>query len=118
MDFCAFEHVPLCSWRDFNDSKRLALVKSCTRFRVRVSTDGDFHCITCIQCLHDPATQLAEIVVDYCNRNLSQDLIQIRLRVIDAVYQRSDYQKYEGPRDRKHAAPFGRECASQSLPQH
>jgi hypothetical protein len=35
--------------------------------------------------LHDPAADLAMIVVDDHDRNLAQDLIEVGLRVIDAV---------------------------------
>jgi hypothetical protein len=75
MDFGAFEHVTFCSRRDFHHGKGLAAIKSSARFWIGVGTDSHSHGTTSIQCLHDPAAQLAEIVIDYCDRNLAQDLI-------------------------------------------
>ena len=56
----------------------------------------------------DAPAELAQVVVDDRDRDLAQDLVEIGLRVIDAVDQRRHDQKDEGAADREHALPFGR----------
>ena len=57
----------------------------------------------------DAAAQLAQVVVDDRDRDLAQNLVEIGLRVIDAVDQRRQHQQDEGAADREHAPPLGGE---------
>src|SRR4029453_13560099 len=61
----AFENITFRSRRDFPHGKGLAAVKSFARFWVRVGTDSHSDGTTSIQCLYDPAAQLAEIIISY-----------------------------------------------------
>jgi hypothetical protein len=96
MDFGAFEHVALCPWRDFHHGEGVAAVQSRARFWVGVGTNRHPHNATGIECLHDPATQLAEVIIDYYDGNIAQNLVHIGLGIVDAIDQGSDYQKHEG----------------------
>jgi hypothetical protein len=58
--------------------------------------------------------RLAQIVVDHRDRDLAQDLVEIGLRVIEAVDQRRPHQQDEGSTGREHAAPFGGEGSADS----
>ena len=62
-----------------------------------------------VQRLHDAPAQLAQVVVDDRDRDLAQDLVEIGLRVVDAVDQRRQDQQDESAADREHAPPFGGE---------
>src|SRR5262245_9127483 len=75
MDFGTFDSVTFCSRPDFHQGKGLASNNRRARFWIGVGAASYSHGTTSIQCLHDPAAQLAEIVIDYCDRNLAQDLI-------------------------------------------
>src|SRR4029077_20543537 len=76
------------------------------------SADAAALTCTCIQHLHDASAQLAVVIVDDRDRDLAQDLIELRLRVEDAVDQWRNPQQDESPGDRQHAPPFGCEGAT------
>ena len=70
MNVGAFEHITLCSRRDFNNSKRLAAVESCARFWVVVGADCHSHSARFIRvCTIRRLNSL--IVIDYCNWDLA-----------------------------------------------
>ena len=58
--------------------------------------DRHAECAARVQRLDDPAAEFAQIVVDDRDRNLAQDLVQIGLRIVDAVDQRRQDQQDEG----------------------
>src|SRR5262249_4918898 len=66
----------------------------------------DTDCAARVQRLDDAAGQLAMVGVDDRDRQLAQDLVEIRLWGIDAVDQRRTNQQDEGAADRKHTLPF------------
>ena len=112
MDGGALEHVALGPGRDADHGEGLAAVERRVRLRQRVGADRHFDGAARVQRLHDASAQLAEVVVDDRDRDLAQDLVEIGLRVKDAVDQRRNHQQDESATDRQHAPPLGSEGAA------
>ena len=103
----ALEHVALRLGRDTDHGEGLAAVERRARLCERVGADCYLHCAARVQGLHDAAAQLAQVVVDDRDRDLAQNLVEIRLRVIEAVDQWRQHQQDEGSAGPEHAPPFG-----------
>jgi hypothetical protein len=100
--------------RDADHGEGLAAIHRRARLGQRLGADRDLDRAARIQGLHDAAAELAQIVVDHRDRDLAQDLVEIGLRVVEAVDQRRNYQQDKGPTRREHAAPFGGEGSADS----
>src|SRR5262245_15676354 len=103
MDDVALEHVALGPGRDTNDRKSFASVECRMRLAQVCRADRNAHRSARIEGLYDPAAELTLVAVDDRDRNLAQDLVEVRLRVIDAVDQWPDHQQDEGAAQRKDA---------------
>ena len=90
VDRRTLEHVPLGPRRDSDHGKGLAAVERRASLRIGVCANRYAHSAARIQRFYDPAAQLAEIIADHGDRDLAQDLVQIWLRVIDAISQRAE----------------------------
>ena len=108
----ALEHVSLDACRNFDGGKSLATIDGGVRLGKGAGANHNAQCATRIKRLDEPAAEIAEIIVDDRDRKLAQDLIQIGLRIIDAVNQRSQEQHAEGAPRSKHAAPLRHEGAA------
>ncbi len=106
MDGGAFEHVALGPGRDLDHGEGIAAVERLAPFGERRGLHGHPDGAARIQGLHDIAAELAQVVVDDCDRDLAQDLVEIRLRVIEAVDERPHHQQHKGSADREHAPPL------------
>ena len=95
--------------RDADHGEGLAAVERRARLGERIGAHRHFDRPARVQGLDDAAAQLAQVVVDDRDRDLAQDLVEVGLRIIDAVDQRRDDQQDEGAADREHAPPFGGE---------
>jgi hypothetical protein len=102
----ALEHVALGACRNFDGGKGLPAIDRDVRLGKGAGANCNVQCAARIQRLDDPAAEIAEIIVDDCDGKLAKDLVQIRLRIIDAVNQGSQEQHAEGAAGSEHAPPF------------
>ena len=93
-------------------AKALPAIDRGARLGKRAGANRDAQCSARIQRLDDPAAEIAQIVVDDRDGKLAKDLVQIGLRIIDAVDQRSQEQQAEGAPRSEHAPPLRREGAA------
>jgi hypothetical protein len=107
----ALQYVAFGSWRDADDRQSLAAVQRRAPFRERTGAHLDLDGTARVKRLHNATAELAQIVVDDGDWYLTQDLVEIWLRVVDAVDQWRQHQKREGAADCEHAMPLGLESA-------
>jgi hypothetical protein len=84
----ALEHVALGAGRDADGGEGVAAVDQCPRVCERAGAGRDADRAARVERLDDAAAKLALVGVDDHDRQLAQDLVEIRLWVIDAVDQR------------------------------
>src|SRR5262245_39910168 len=106
MDDTALERVALGPGRDTDHRKGFTSAERRMRLAQVCRTDRNAYRPARIEGLYDPAAELALVAIDNRDRDLAQDLVEVRLRVIDAVDQWPDHQQDEGAAQRKHAPPF------------
>ena len=85
----AFEHIALGARGDFDGGKGLSTIDCRACLGKCAGANRNTQCATRIQRLDDLAAKIALIVVDDRDGELTQDLVQIRLRIINAVNQGS-----------------------------
>src|SRR5260370_23555357 len=105
----ALEHVALGAWRDFDCGKSLPTIDCGARLGKCASANRNAQCPSRIKRLDDLAAEIAEIIVDDRDRKLAKYLVEIRLRIINAVNQGSQEQHAEGAPRSEHAPPLGHE---------
>ena len=91
VDGAPLEHVALGAGRNTDDGKGVAAVERGTGMDQRVGAERHLDRAARIQRLNDPATELALIGVDHGDRDLAQDLVEVGLRVIEAVDDRPQH---------------------------
>src|SRR5260370_37301902 len=110
----ALEHVRLGAWRDFDGGKSLPTIDCGARLGKCASANRNAQCPTRIERLDDLAAEIAEIIVDDRDWKLAKDLVEIRLRIINAVNQGSQEQQAEGAPRSEHAPPLRHEGAAEA----
>ena len=81
----ALEHVPLGVGRDADGGEGVAAVDQRPRICERAGAGHDTDRAARVERLDDAAAELTLVGVDDRDRQLAQDLVEIRLWVIDAV---------------------------------
>ena len=112
MDGGALEHVALGLGRDADDGEGLAAVERRARLGERAARTATLTAPLASSVCTIRRLELAQVVVDDRDRDLAQDLVEIGLRVIDAVDQRRNDQQDESAANREHALPLGGEGAA------
>jgi len=102
----AFEHVALGVGRDFDGGESLPAIDCGARFGKCQSANHDTQCAACVQRLDDLSAEIAQIIIDDRDGKLAKDLVQIGLRIINAVDQGSQEQQGEGAPRSEHAPPL------------
>ena len=110
----ALERVALSACRDFDGGKSLSTIDCGMRLGKRAGANRNAQCSARIERLDDPAAEIAEIIIDDGDGKLAQDLVQIRLRIIDSVNQGSQEQHAEGAPRSEHAPPLRHEGAAEA----
>jgi hypothetical protein len=85
----AFEHVAFGVRRDFDRRESLPAVDCGARVGKRAGANRNAQCSTRIQRFDNPATELAQVIVDDRDGKFAKDLVEIGLRIINAVDYRS-----------------------------
>ena len=104
--------IALSACRDFDGGKSLSTLDGGVRLGKRAGANRNAQCSARIERLDDPAAEIAEIIIDDGDGKLAQDLVQIRLRIIDSVNQGSQEQHAEGAPRSEHAPPLRHEGAA------
>src|SRR5262252_2911988 len=93
----ALEQVALATWRDFDRGKSLSPIDCRTRLGKRAGANRNSQCSARIQRLDDLPAEIAQIIIDDRDGKLAKDLVQIRLRIINAINQGGQEQKAGRP---------------------
>ena len=108
----ALEHVALGACRDFDGGKGLPTIDCGARLGKCSGANRNAQCAARIQRLDDLAAEIAQIIIDDRDGKLAKDLVQIGLRIINAVNQGSQEQHAEGAPRSEHAPPLRHEGAA------